>query len=354
MLEEDSTAIAEGRDHELEYRMIAADGRVVHLRDLVTVVTDNAGKPVSLRGVMVDITAQRGAEERLRQYADLVERIQMALLIVRLVHPDDATTFEIVAVNPQARALCATPEADVVGQQLLEAFPSLANLALHEHLAEVVRRGEAYDLDDIVPDTSADDERHFSVHAFPLGGGMVGVSLDDVTGRSMAALALRRQATHDALTGLPNRALMQDRLRQAVREATRSQQSVALLMMDLDQFKEINDALGHHAGDRLLVALSRRLEQVLRDADTIARLGGDEFAVLLTTDATPGGATTVARKITACARTPLRHRRSVAADERVDRDRGLPRARRRSRVAHEAGGRRDVRGEALVATVRGV
>jgi diguanylate cyclase (GGDEF)-like protein len=98
---------------------------------------------------------------------------------------------------------------------------------------------------------------------------------------------------------------MNDRLRQALREAARMHTSVALLMMDLDQFKEINDALGHHAGDKLLVALSRRLENVLRDADTIARLGGDEFGVLLTTDATHNGAVTVARKITEALEQPF-------------------------------------------------
>src|SRR5262249_3290043 len=254
VLGEDGDAIRDGRDHQLEYRMVAADGRTVYLRDLVTVVTDNSGKPVSLRGVMVDITAQRRAEEGLRQYADLVERIQMALLIVRLANALDPTSFEIVAVNPEARELAFAPAGDVVGQRLVDAFPALATLGLHEHLAEVVRRGEPYDLDEIVPETEAGEERHFSVHAFPLGAGMVGVSLDDVTGPSMAARALRRQATHDPLTGLPNRALMNDRLRQALREAARNRTSVSLLMMDLDQFKEINDALGHHAGDRLLVA----------------------------------------------------------------------------------------------------
>ncbi|HEY2814038.1 MAG TPA: EAL domain-containing protein [Acidimicrobiales bacterium] len=305
VLDQDSKAIDEGRDHELEYRMIAADGRVVYLRDLVTVVTDHNNRTVSLRGVMVDITAQRQAEQRVRLYADLVERIQMALLVVRLTDPDDPETFEIVAVNPEARELSITPDDDVVGQRLLQAFPSLASLELHSHLAEVARRGEPYDLDDIVHDTGDQQERHFSVHAFPLEGGMVGVSLDDVTGRSMAAQALRRQATHDALTGLPNRALMNDRLRQALREAARTDTSVALLMMDLDQFKEINDALGHHAGDNLLIALSRRLELVLRDADTIARLGGDEFGVLLTTDATHSGAVTVARRITEALEQPF-------------------------------------------------
>lgn len=99
------------------------------------------------------------------------------------------------------------------------------------------------------------------------------------TGPSLAAQALRRQATHDTLTGLPNRALLNDRLRRALREATQKCTNAALLVMDLDQFKEIDDALGHHAGDQLLVGLSRRLEDMLGDSGLIARLGGDEFAI---------------------------------------------------------------------------
>jgi diguanylate cyclase (GGDEF)-like protein len=91
----------------------------------------------------------------------------------------------------------------------------------------------------------------------------------------------RHQATHDALTGLPNWALLRDRLEQGLAAATRSDGEVALLLIDLDRFKEINDSLGHTYGDKLLVQVGPRLQSVLRDGDTVARLGGDEFAVLL-------------------------------------------------------------------------
>ncbi|SEK49154.1 diguanylate cyclase (GGDEF) domain-containing protein [Blastococcus sp. DSM 46786] len=91
----------------------------------------------------------------------------------------------------------------------------------------------------------------------------------------------RHQATHDALTGLPNWELLRDRLDQALAAASRSDGEVALFLIDLDRFKEINDTLGHSFGDRLLCQVGPRLESVLREGDTVARLGGDEFTVLL-------------------------------------------------------------------------
>ena len=90
------------------------------------------------------------------------------------------------------------------------------------------------------------------------------------------------QATHDALTGLPNRTLFLDRLQQSIATSKRSGESVGMIMMDVDRFKEINDTLGHHFGDQLLIEIGRRLSQTLRESDTVARLGGDEFAVKFT------------------------------------------------------------------------
>jgi diguanylate cyclase (GGDEF)-like protein len=91
----------------------------------------------------------------------------------------------------------------------------------------------------------------------------------------------RHQSTHDALTGLPNWALLRDRLERGLAAASRSAGEVAMLLIDLDRFKEINDTLGHSYGDRLLCQVGPRLQSVLREGDTVARLGGDEFAVLL-------------------------------------------------------------------------
>lgn len=104
----------------------------------------------------------------------------------------------------------------------------------------------------------------------------------DVTERKSLEQQLSHQAFHDALTGLANRALLADRLGQALKQLGRAEDSVGVLMLDLDGFKGVNDSLGHHAGDELLVEVARRIDVVLRPGDTAARLGGDEFAVLLT------------------------------------------------------------------------
>jgi diguanylate cyclase (GGDEF)-like protein len=120
-----------------------------------------------------------------------------------------------------------------------------------------------------------------------------------------ASRALTRQskanaylATHDSLTGLPNRALLRDRVEQAIRASQRSGSRVALIVLDLDRFKEINDTLGHPYGDSLLKCIGPRLRERLREADTVARLGGDEFAVLLPDLPAPGHALEVADKLT--------------------------------------------------------
>jgi diguanylate cyclase (GGDEF)-like protein/PAS domain S-box-containing protein len=112
--------------------------------------------------------------------------------------------------------------------------------------------------------------------------------VEDISERKAAEEELRRQselnehqARHDGLTGLPNRVLFEDRIQQAVAGAGRDGGRAAVLMMDLDRFKEVNDALGHHAGDALLREVGIRLQSVLRSTDTVARLGGDEFGLLL-------------------------------------------------------------------------
>ena len=121
-------------------------------------------------------------------------------------------------------------------------------------------------------------------------------SITDITDRKRQQANLEYQAMHDALTGLPNRNLLHDRLQHAIQNASRQNQSVALILMDLDRFKEVNDTLGHQYGDLMLQQVSARLGQVLRHSDTIARLGGDEFAILIT-DTNESFAGHVAQKV---------------------------------------------------------
>ena len=106
----------------------------------------------------------------------------------------------------------------------------------------------------------------------------------DLTAQVRAERALEHLALHDPLTGLPNRALILDRISQMVARARRNDLRSAVLFLDLDDFKEINDSLGHQAGDQLLVAVGRRLAEVVRASDTVGRLGGDEFVVLVDGD----------------------------------------------------------------------
>ena len=123
---------------------------------------------------------------------------------------------------------------------------------------------------DAVPQTAPDGSVEQVVFSFV-----------DITGRRKAEEHLTYQAMHDALTGLPNRALLADRIDNAIRTAKRDGKSLALMTMDLDRFKDVNDAFGHAYGDMLLKELGQRLTRRLRESDTIARLGGDDFAVLL-------------------------------------------------------------------------
>jgi diguanylate cyclase (GGDEF)-like protein/PAS domain S-box-containing protein len=126
----------------------------------------------------------------------------------------------------------------------------------------------------------------------------------DVTERKRAEVRIWHQAHHDSLTGLPNRMLFHDRLNQALSQARRSQQMIAVLFLDLDRFKRINDSLGHSAGDEVLKEVASRLTAVVRKSDTVARMGGDEFIILLTDLAQGADAGAVAEKIASRLRQP--------------------------------------------------
>ena len=136
-------------------------------------------------------------------------------------------------------------------------------------------------------------------------GQWVGIAaLRDIRERKVQEAELRRMALHDPLTGLANRALLRDRLERAVALAARSGARVALLLLDLDRFKEVNDTLGHQVGDLLLQQIGPRLAHVLRETDTLARLGGDEFALVLP-DVTEHAACAVAERIVDLFRQPF-------------------------------------------------
>jgi diguanylate cyclase (GGDEF)-like protein/PAS domain S-box-containing protein len=291
-------AVHTGQTQEIEYRVVSASGEVVWLQDRVRVELDPTGAWQRVAGVAVDVTGMKEAERQVSQFVNLVDNIHLGLVVCGLDQPDDPDdTLRVRALNPAAARLVGADRGAVVGQKASAVLPLSDTADVIQRLALVIRSGIGFTIDEYRLDGLTRPARVYSVMVFPLPGNAVAIVLNDVTERTMAAEVLRRQALHDGLTGLPNRTLLNERIRNALKRSRRAREPVSLLVMDLDHFKDVNDALGHEQGDRLLIEISRRLQSVVLEADTIARLGGDEFAVLLTDNADEESALTVAKRI---------------------------------------------------------
>ena len=288
-----------GLDGEVEYRMITSDDRWIWLHEIVSV--DSHGREPTLRGIVTDVTDRRSAEDARALYAEIVEHIDTALFVARL-HPNTNTDLRTIAANPAAARLVGIPTPELVESPIVEHLTRIGP-DVHERASAVARGGESFSIER-VEGFGVDGQKVHSVQVFGLPDRAVGIALEDVTSAAMVAAALRRQALHDGLTGLPNRTLLRDRLTFALQYARRRQERVALILMDLNHFKEVNDALGHQYGDLLLTAFATRLQTLLRECDTIARLGGDEFA-LLVTNATDEGASRLVKKVTEAMQEPF-------------------------------------------------
>lgn len=205
------------------------------------------------------------------------------------------------AVN-RAQALHAgyPDPADLLGKTDFDLYTEAFAQQLHAEEQAAMRTGQA--VIGAVEDLSARHGRPFWLQSTKVPivrdgtiVGLVGISRD-ITEFKLTQERLAHLALHDPLTGLPNRALLMDRLEQAVRVCEREHTSFAFCLLDLDRFKEVNDTLGHQFGDRLLQEVAARLDGVLRVSDTAARLGGDEFALLLP-GSTMDGAIALAARI---------------------------------------------------------
>lgn len=205
-------------------------------------------------------------------------------------------------LNTALAELSGQPAADHVGRPVGDESTLPTALGVNLHRALVAGRP--------IPDVELSaGRRTWTSSYFPVRDGQrllgVGGVVIDVTEQREAQRALAHSATHDALTGLPNRTLFGDRLEVALAQARRTGALVAVLFCDVDRFKMVNDSLGHQVGDALLIAAAQRLGTVVRSGDTVARLGGDEFALLCTQVADAEEARAVAERVCSAMRAPV-------------------------------------------------
>lgn len=194
----------------------------------------------------------------------------------------------VLANRAVAEDLGLSPK-DLIGKTDFDLHPpALAARFFADDQGVIERQEPLIDIEEFVVDSSG-RQKHLLTSKLPLRNekgevvGMVGISRD-VTDRKRAEDQIHHMAHHDALTGLPNRTLLLDRLGQALRHASRAKSTLTVVFIDLDNFKSVNDSLGHAAGDMLLKTIAGRLVGAVRDTDTVARLGGDELVLLICDD----------------------------------------------------------------------
>ena len=249
--------------------------------------------------VMADIGSQIGnfierrrAEEELRRSGDRIRAI-LDNVADGIITVDDRLVIR--SYNPAAERLFGHSPDDVIGKEFLSLIAEACRAEIKPQLRAYLR---PHKREVTVGRHETSGLRKDGI-AFPMefNVGRLGPqrlvigSLRDVSERKAETEALQYRALHDPLTGLPNRTFLRERLEETIRAGEREMKPCAVLLMDLDGFKSVNDSLGHEAGDRLLQQVSQRMRGVLRRADTIARYGGDEFAVV------PWGATDVPRAV---------------------------------------------------------
>ena len=268
----------------------------------------------SVRGVFVQATDITDRKRMEHQLFEEKERMRLTLASIGDAVVCTDAQARITYLNPVAEQMTGWPAGDAAGRHVdevaplqdaaglpLAASPVCAALAQAQALGPthgvVLQRRDGQRLD-VQESASPITDRTGQV----TGAVMV---LHDTSETVALAERLASLAHYDALTGLPNRLLLRDRVEQAMAHAQRNRASMAVMYLDLDGFKQVNDTLGHGAGDLLLVEFARRVVQVVRASDTVCRHGGDEFTVLLTGPADAEHASAVADKIMATCRMPF-------------------------------------------------
>ncbi len=271
-------SLANLTSYEISHRLLMKDGRIKWVLERCTSEFDADGKALRSIGTVQDITERKLAEEELRIGAIVFES-QEAMMVT------DAEG-RILRVN---RAFCETtgyPTGEVVGQNPRLLQSGRHDAGFYREMWETIARsgiwqGEVWDR----RKDGTEYPKWLTISSVKNEAGVVTHYVGthfDITARKQAEEKINELAFFDQLTGLPNRTLLQDRLRQAMTAGSRSGLHGALLLIDLDNFKTLNDTRGHEAGDQLLKQVASRLRACVRECDTVARLGGDEFVVVLT------------------------------------------------------------------------
>ena len=277
---------------------IERSGGCAHFEARMVIDRDREGRPTRAHGTIQDITERRVAEEELHRKSTylnaILDHLPQAISVfdaqLRL-QCWNGRFAEVIGVPPQMLTYNARFE-DIyrVPAERGEFGPGDPDELVEQ------RRRLAASFEPLLFERTRTDGRTLLIAREPLYidgrvGGLV-TTYTDISERKRIEAEVRHLAHHDALTGLANRCLLDARLQQAIADARRGRQQLAVLFLDLDRFKNINDSLGHHVGDALLVQVADRLRAEMRETDTVARLGGDEFVIALQGI---GGASDVAR-----------------------------------------------------------
>jgi diguanylate cyclase (GGDEF)-like protein/PAS domain S-box-containing protein len=287
------TAVTAGDSWTEDIMVPHRDGREFPALVTTSPVFDEHGELIATISVGTDITRRKRDEETARHLCAIFDSTGDAVI-------GKSPSGEIVSWNRAAEDLFGYPASEVIGHNISLLAPDDRQDEFRDILEQVVAGNTVRNLetvrrrsDGVEVDVSLTVSPTYDVDGTVMGASAIA---RDITERRAMETTLRHNALHDELTGLPNRALLTDRLSHALSAAKRSKTSVAVLFLDLDQFKTVNDAVGHDAGDRLLVEVARRITAVTRADDTVARFGGDGF-VIVSTDTNESAAEHVAARL---------------------------------------------------------
>ncbi|WP_292931532.1 EAL domain-containing protein [Noviherbaspirillum sp.] len=249
---------------------------------LKTPVLKPNGEVLGVLGVARDITERKRDEEKLREQDELLR--QMSSMARIGAWDFDPATGQVTWTDEVASILDAAPKAGTDESYGLSFFHGENRTLIEAAFKEAVAHGTPYDLE-LKLVSAAGKHKWVRTICRPIlvDGKVVKLrgAIQDITDQKLKDELIWKQNNFDALTGLPNRGLFRDRLEQEIKKAFRTGKSLALLFIDLDRFKGINDTLGHAKGDALLVEATRRITKCVRETDTVARLGGDEFTIIM-------------------------------------------------------------------------